>query len=440
MRSLRRRLGLTISLGAFVLTAAAGTAIVYERYREALTALPEATILEAFRLSESTGLSLDSLPGEAGFALMIDVNGEAIATVGDVDDAVTSDLIDAIWTETTEQDLAITSEVETDDGFLLASGVACTNQARCDTIIVGATEFTFWGYTQARLGWILGLAAATGLLTLVVVRWLIGRALRPVETMRQELSEITATDLDARISAPATGDEIERLGETLDETIGRLGAAVAANERFVADAAHELRSPITGVRAAIEVEAAGRDSPLLDESLVELDRAARLVDDLLVLARRQGDAPPTSEVDLDDVVRAAVSAFVVREPDVVVERSIEPARVLGDPDALRRVVINVLDNAARYGDGHISVAVRLDAAGVAQIVVGDNGPGIGIEERDRIFERFARLDESRARATGGSGLGLAIVREIVEAHRGRVTVGASSLGGAEFVAEFPAVS
>ena len=342
-----------------------------------------------------------------------------------------------VWSETTVQDLAVSTGLDTDDGFVIATGVACTDATRCDTVVVGATEFSFWSYASARLGWVLGLALAAAALTLVVVRWLIGRALRPVETMRQELSTITATDLDARISAPATGDEIERLGHTLDETIGRLSAAVAANERFVADAAHELRSPITGVRAAIEVEAADGDRPLLTQSLTELDRAGRLVDDLLVLARRQGDAAPSGEVDLDDVVRTALAAFVVRHPDVVVERSIAPARVRGDTDELTRVVANLLDNAARYGGGTVVVEVGATPHG-ARLSVSDNGPGIGVEDRQRVFERFARLDESRARATGGSGLGLAIVREIVIAHGGGVSIEDVDIGGARFVVDLPA--
>lgn len=436
MRSLRRRLGLTISIGAFVLTAVAGLVVVSERWQEALSALPAAIDLEAFRLAESTGLSLDDLPGDDGFALMLDDEGLELASVGQIDDELFEVVLVDIWSATTEQDLAVSSGLDTEDGAILATGVACTDSSRCDTVVVGATEFSFWSYLSVRLGWVVGLAAAAAALTLVVVRWLIGRALRPVETMREELSTITATDLDARISAPATGDEIERLGHTLDETIGRLGAAVAANERFVADAAHELRSPITGVRAAIEVEAAGRASPLLDESIAELDRAGRLVDDLLVLARRQGDAVPSSEADLDDVVRTALAAFAVRHPEMVIERSIAPVRVRGDADELTRVVTNLLDNAARYGDGTVVVDVA-ETDRHARLIVADDGPGIPTGERERVFERFARLDESRARATGGSGLGLAIVREIAAAHGGTVAVGDAAIGGAEFRVELP---
>ncbi|MEM9464544.1 MAG: HAMP domain-containing sensor histidine kinase [Actinomycetota bacterium] len=436
MGSLRRRLGIAISAGAFVLTAIAGVVVVYERWQEALSALPEAIDLEAFRLAESTGLSLDDLPGDDGFALMLDDEGSELASVGDVGDELFDVLLFDIWAETTIQDLAVSTGLETDAGLVIATGVACTDTARCDTVVVGATEFSFWSFAGPRLGWVIGLATATAALTLVVVRWLIGRALEPVETMRQELTTITATDLDARISAPATGDEIERLGHTLDETIGRLGAAVAANERFVADAAHELRSPITGVRAAIEVEAAAGDRPLLDESIRELDRAGRLVDDLLVLARRQGDAAPSAEVDLDDVGRAAVAAFLVRHPDVEIDASFAPIRVRGDADALNRVVTNLLDNAARYGDGQIRIQVR-QSANRAVLRVEDDGPGIPVADRARVFERFTRLDESRARATGGSGGGRARRREGVEAHGGTVAVEGPDGGGAHVVIELP---
>ncbi|MEM8706355.1 MAG: ATP-binding protein [Actinomycetota bacterium] len=439
MRSLRRRLGVTIALGAFVLTSIAGLAVVYERWREALSALPSAIELEAFRLAESTGLRLGDLPGDEPFAVMIGFEAQELATVGDVSPDLYEILIDEIWTFTTDQDFAVFTEFDSGNGyFVMASGVACTNQARCDTVVVGATEAGFTDFVVARLGWVFGLAAATGLLTLLVVRWLIGRSLKPVEEMRRQLTAITATDLDARISPPPTGDEIEELGHTLDETIGRLSSAVAANERFVADAAHELRSPITGVRAAIEVEASSRESALLDGSLDELDRAARLVDDLLVLARRQADAAPRTEVDLDDVVRSALASFGVRHPDIEVERSIAPVRVLGDADALARVVTNLLDNAARYGGG--SVLVHLAAEDdMARLAVQDDGPGVPPAERERVFERFARLDESRARDTGGSGLGLAIVRELVEAHGGMVGIGEAPTGGAVVAMRLPRI-
>ncbi|MCP5026592.1 MAG: HAMP domain-containing histidine kinase [Actinomycetia bacterium] len=436
MRSLRRRLGVTITAGAFLVTAAAATVVVYERWQEARSALPSAIELEAFRLAESTGLSLGGLPGDDEFALMVDREANELASVGNIDAQVHAALIDDIWTATTEQDLAVSTELDTSAGLVLATGVACIDVNRCDTVIVGATEFRFASYATARLGWILGLALAAAAITWVVVRWLIGSALQPVETMRERLTTITSTDLHARISAPATGDEIERLGHTLDETIARLGAAVAANERFVSDAAHELRSPITGVRAAIEVEASGRDSALLDESVAELDRAARLVDDLLVLARRQGDASPNEEIDLDDVVRTALGAFTVRYPDVEVERTIQPTRVRGDGDALARVVTNLLDNAARYGGGRVTVDLRGDGD-QARLSIADNGAGVPEEERQRVFERFARLDEARTRSTGGSGLGLAIVRELINAHDGNVEIQDAKSGGAKFVVHLP---
>lgn len=373
MRSLRQRLGVTITLGAFLLTTVAAAVVVQERWQEARLALPSAVELEAFRLAESTDLSLGEFPGDDAFALMIDIQSTELAALGTIDAEVYAILIDEIWTETTAQDLAVSTALDADAGLVIATGVACIDVNRCDTVIVGATEFTFVSYATDRLGWILGLALATAATTWVVVCWLIGRALQPVETMRERLTTITSTDLHARIEAPATGDEIERLGRTLDDTIGRLGAAVAANERFVADAAHELRSPITGVRAAIEVEAAGRDSPLLDESVAELDRAARLVDDLLVLARRQGHAPPGGDVDLDDVVRTSLGSLKVRYPDVEIERSIRPARVDGDGDALARVVTNLLDNAARYGGGRVIVDLRDDGDEV-RLSIADNGP------------------------------------------------------------------
>jgi signal transduction histidine kinase len=254
--------------------------------------------------------------------------------------------------------------------------------------------------------------------------------------MREELESITASDLDRRVDTPGTGDELERLGVAMNETIDRLGSAVTANERFVADAAHELRSPITGVRAALEVEAAGSPDGLIADAVTELDRASRLIDDLLLLARRQAGTLDHTDVDLDDVVAASVAAFRTRFERIDIEMHIEPVRVVGDADALRRVVSNLLENACRYGAGRLSVTL-VPESDRCVLRVDDDGPGIPGGERSVVFERFARLDASRSRETGGSGLGLAIVDEVVAAHDGTITVAGADLGGARFEVTLP---
>jgi len=219
-----------------------------------------------------------------------------------------------------------------------------------------------------------------------------------------------------------------------------LDAAVTANERFVADAAHELRSPLAGVRAAVELEGSKRPGGILDDTLVELDRAGRLVDDLLLLARRRGPGSVVvSDVDLDDLAAAEVRGATARFPEMELSAAIEPVRLQGDADALRRLVSNLVENACLYGESKVQVVVT-SVEGNPLLEVHDDGPGIPSADTARIFERFARLDESRARATGGSGLGLSIVLEIATDSHATIEVADSFLGGACFRVEFQASS
>ncbi len=438
MRSLRGQLGLAVALGAFVLTLVAGLLVGFERWKEESNSLPGIVELDAFRLSEID--SADELDGSwsggrDGFALVFDDRANVIGFVGEIDDFAMEVALE-IWTETTEQDLIYGSTEELGDGTeLTISGVACIDQEVCDTVVVGRAGQTLQGFLLARIPWLIGPSLIVSALTFLAATWLVGRALRPVEKMRSEVAVITASELDRRVPQPDTGDELEQLATTLNETLARLQASSEATERFAADAAHELRSPITGVRAAVELRA--DDDELLSDALLELDRASRLIDDLLVLAKRQAGPPERTDIDLDDIVRSDVAAARSRFPEVAFETALVPVRVSGDPDGLRRVASNLIENAANYSDGTVRVSLTIGDGGDALLTVDDDGPGIPADERERVFERFARLDESRARATGGSGLGLALVSELVADHGGSVTVGDAGLGGARFEVALP---
>lgn len=256
--------------------------------------------------------------------------------------------------------------------------------------------------------------------------WLAGRALAPVEGIRRRVSRISAADLAARVPVPDSGDEIARLAQTMNIMLSRLQASAAAQRRFVADASHELRSPLATIRATTEL--AGSHPEALDRSaaaeqvLAETDRLERLVADLLLLARADEDGlvMRMQDVDLDDIVTAAASRL--RDAgvgDVVVH--VAPVRVRGDTQHLVRAVRNLTDNAARHAA--TAVEVRLSStADTAYLDVVDDGPGIPAAERDRVFERFVRLDASRDRGSGGTGLGLAITRQIAHAHGGEVQI------------------
>jgi signal transduction histidine kinase len=266
------------------------------------------------------------------------------------------------------------------------------------------------------------------------VAWFVtGRALRPVEAMRSEVEAIRHSTLHRRVPEPSTGDEIGRLAATMNEMLDRLEAAAEGQQRFVADASHELRSPVASLRAQLEValhagdEAALRDA--VSGALVEEARLEALLADLLVLASvDEGATPPPTRVDL-----AAVAVDEARRPRRVPVRVDGEGSVEGSAVQLGRVVANLLDNAAR----HATSSVRVLVTG-GWIVVDDDGPGIPEPDRERVFERFTRLDQGRGRDTGGAGLGLSLVRSVAGAHGGRAWIEGSPLGGARVVVALPA--
>ncbi|MFF4274217.1 sensor histidine kinase [Streptomyces sp. NPDC001536] len=222
-------------------------------------------------------------------------------------------------------------------------------------------------------------------------------------------------------------------------TLRWVAQAEEAQRRFVSDASHELRSPLATVRQHAEVALAhpsGADAGRLAGTVLdEAERMQRLVDDLLLLARADEDAirPRRRPVDLDDLVLEEARRLRERRDGPRVDcAGVSAGRVLGDEDALRRVVRNLAENADRHARSRVSLTLGT-TGGVVRLDVDDDGPGVPEGERARIFERFVRLDQARARRQGGSGLGLAIVAELVAAHGGTVRVGtAPGLGGARF--------
>jgi signal transduction histidine kinase len=274
---------------------------------------------------------------------------------------------------------------------------------------------------------------------------LLGYTLRTIERLRRQVAQLTATGLDQRLGIPPARDEVRRLAETMNDLLDRLERALHAQRRFVADAAHELRSPIAALRARLEVTAAAADPEgwqFHAASMInDADRLTRLVDDLLALARLDESPGPrhARAVDLDDIVFAEVArrraAGTASGIVSIVTAEVSAGLVEGDPELLRRVVRNLLDNAVRHAHSQVRVGVST-SDGRVELVVLDDGPGIPGQLRSRVFERFLRLDDARGRDDGGSGLGLAIVREAVLAHGGSVTV-EDARPGARFVVWFP---
>lgn len=285
-------------------------------------------------------------------------------------------------------------------------------------------------------------ALALGVPALVVlvgllVWWLAGRALAPVEDIRAQVDAVSSRELHRRVLEPSGGDEIARLARTMNAMLERLERSADRERQFTSDASHELRSPLASLQTQLEVAVEHPDTERWDELAVamldDVQRMRELVDDLLLLARSgeggSGRATP-GPVDLDELVlveahrlRSAGTHHPERSgrPLIVDTTGVKAARVLGDARSLGRVVRNLADNAARHAVTKVSFVLYPDGR-QAVLEISDDGSGIAAADRERIFERFTRLDEARNVDQGGSGLGLAIVRQVVLAHGGSVHV------------------
>jgi signal transduction histidine kinase len=258
-----------------------------------------------------------------------------------------------------------------------------------------------------------------------------GTALRPVEAIRAQVEALTDRDLSRRVPEPYARDEVGRLARTMNSMLERLEAAQAAQRRFVADASHELRSPLATITARLEL---GQRRGPADEDVAvmmsESQRMTRIIEDLLLLARADERGLPSrrGDVDLDDLVES--EAARLRGADRLQMRiDTTPARVTGDRAQLSRALRNLVDNAVRHATSQVCLRLRTEGP-EAVIEVVDDGPGIPVQDRLRVFERFVRLDEARDRGGGGAGLGLAIVAEVVAAHGGSVEARDAGDGGA----------
>ncbi len=262
--------------------------------------------------------------------------------------------------------------------------------------------------------------------------WMVGWTLRPVEALRLGAAKISARGGGqyGRLPVPDAQDEVNRLAVTLNDMLGRLDAARARQQAFVADAAHELRSPITSLRTQLEVaERLDEPAPAAD-LMADVDRLSRLVDDLLLLARADEGDPRLRLVEATDfgvLAKQVVDGYGAARVTVSCECP-GPVPVVGDPVALRRVVDNLVGNAVRHARTGVVVSLRRDTDAVA-LTVSDDGPGIPPADRERVFDRFTRLDNSRTRDDdGGAGLGLAIVKELLRLHDGSIVLGDAGPG------------
>lgn len=338
--------------------------------------------------------------------------------------------------------LPITDDEEEDAGFVVAATSVTVADGVVTVLVASSLEDVDETLAEAtRLGL---LALPVLVLVLGVGIWvLVGRTLAPVDAIRSEADGISGGDLHRRVPEPARADEVGRLARTLNLMLGRLEAAAARQRRFVADAAHELRTPVASIRTTLET---ARQSvrpvdwdELSGDVLADTLRMQQLIEQLLLLARVDVGQlrEALHDVDLDDVVARTIGRTGAVEGIELDVAAVEPVRVVGDDLLLEQLVGNLVDNAIAHAHRRVAVASWQEGP-VAVLAVDDDGPGIPMDQREDVFERFARLDPARTRRhAGGAGLGLAIVADLVDVHGGSVTISDGPLGGARVEVRLP---
>ena len=418
----------------------------------ALAELERSDLIEP--LVGATGADVISILTYVGQVAVYDPSARAITGVvslGDVGEPIVpQSVIDSLAFSAFEFDLDEAFDVEDEDSFegLVEDAV----EASADGLVFATRQLDGREYVVVadaadifrsvdRIAGILWISVPILVVAgALVAWWLVGRALQPVHAITNRVGAISSGNLDQRVPEPDTGDEIAELAATMNSMLDRLEVDDRRLRQFVSDASHELRSPVAVLRSEAEVAKRSPDGTTVEELadgvLGESTRLQRIVEDLLVLARgeeRQG-AGRASELDVDDIVLHEAAR---RRRLPVDTHGVSAGRIHGTPEAVGRVVTHLLDNAARHGETLVRIGLRSDE-GQVELTVDDDGPGVPTADRERIFERFARLDDARTRDRGGAGLGLAVVAESVRAMAGTVTVEDASIGGARFIVRWPA--
>lgn len=326
---------------------------------------------------------------------------------------------------------------ELDDTYVVVAAVAPSGE-----VVTVARSQEQLSQARRTAGTLLAVALPLGLALVAVAVWLaVGHALRPVESMRREAAQITTAHEDRRLPVPPGGDEISRLAATLNQMLERIGSSQRAQRQFASDASHELRSPLAVIRQLAEVARRHPDQAdvviLTDGILAEEGRVEELVAALLTLARLE-DREPAMErvVDLDDVVLAEVVRARPASGLEIDATGVGAGQVRGEEILYGQVVRNLLSNAVRHARSRVQVSLQ-ETDGQVRLVIADDGRGIPVGDRERIFGRFVRLDDARARDEGGAGLGLAIVAKVVAGLQGSVLVDEAPGGGARFTVTLP---
>jgi signal transduction histidine kinase len=323
------------------------------------------------------------------------------------------------------------------EGPLRVSAIAAGPATDAQSVIVAVPVGDIREATQYLKVALLGLFAPLVAGLALIAWWVIGRTLRPVEALRAGAEEITGQSnagAEQRLPVPAGRDEIHRLAVTLNDMLDRLGSARLRQRQFVADAAHELRNPVAGIRTQLEVARRHPDGTdwgeLTEDLLIDTERLATLADDLLLLARADEwlAARPPVAVPVAETLAVVAARYREARVPVLVEDAGPDLKVHADPEDLHRVLTNLVDNAVRYARSEVRLAAVAHADDQIRITVTDDGPGIPEADRERVFARFVRLDDARAVDDGGTGLGLAIVAELLRRHAGTIRLGDAGPG------------
>ena len=308
--------------------------------------------------------------------------------------------------------------------------------------IITMTRTYLQSQIKQTFAWLLAIGVPVLLVLACGTVWLVtGHALRPVEQIRAAVTAITSADLSQRVPEPGTDDEISRLARTMNDMLARLDDAAARQRRFVADASHELRSPLTAIRTGLEVGLAHPDRApwpeIAHRAVRQSQRLEQLIAGLLVLAKADAHELAARRQPVDLAALLADLRAATPAPGISIDLAVPPGTTTtGNPEDLSRMFRNLLDNAVRYARHRVLVTVRITGAarpdGVV-VEIADDGPGIPAEERERVFGRFVRLDASREQASGSAGLGLAIAREIATAHGATIVLTEAPGGGTRAV-------
>jgi signal transduction histidine kinase len=429
--------GLAMTVGALVLVAVLRDTLTREVETAARLRAEDITSLLASDPSGRGSLAVDDpeewiiqVLDQGGQVVRASANAEGLGPVAQLRPG-----------EAAEIEIRPGGPIEEGGQYLAVATPTATSVGGGTVVVARSTETV--GEAAGAVGGLLAIGVPLLLMVVAGTTWfVVGRALAPVEAIRAEVDAISATALHRRVPDPLADDEIGRLARTMNRMLERLELAQARQRRLVSDASHELRSPVAAIRQHAEVALAhpGRTSAaeLAETVLAEDLRLQRLAEDLLLLTRADEHtlALRRRPVDLDDLVfdeaRRLRGVSGVRVDTWLVSAG----RVDGDIAGLRRVLRNLGDNAARHAEGRVAFSVA-ERDGVVLLEVDDDGPGVPEVDRERVFERFVRLDDARARDDGGSGLGLAIVAELVAAHGGTVAIAASPVGGTRVEVSLP---